>query len=189
MGKNRLRLIYQQRGLLLVPPFVFMTLCTWKEVEQDGLTFALGGVCFVAGWCLRVWSQMHLHYRLKVHKALTTTGPYAYVRNPCYVANTLLLTAVAFLSELYWFIPLMLIYCATVYSLVVRYEEDKLTKQYGILYANYCTQVARWFPKLRSLPENSCTRMRKFLRPSILAEMPNLLLVIPFLIKEAVTDH
>lgn len=186
MQKKLLKLIYRRRGLLMVPPFVFMALCTWKEAENHVLVFGLGGLVFGVGLSLRIWSQMHLHHRLKVGKILTTTGPYVYIRNPCYVANALMLTAAAFLSELYWFVPLMLIYCAIVYSFVVRYEEDKLIKQYGTLYANYFARVPRWFPKLKFYPEMSGIKMHKYLRPSILVEMQNLLMVIPFLIKEAV---
>jgi len=82
MQKKIVRLIYKNRGLLMVPPVVFMVLCTWKEIENDALVFGLGGIVFGMGLCLRIWSQMHLHHRLKVHKILTTTGPYVYIRNP-----------------------------------------------------------------------------------------------------------
>lgn len=178
-------LIYKTRGLLMVPPVVFMALSTWKEVEKDVVVWSLGGAVFGAGLYLRIYSQMHVHHRLRIRKILTTTGPYAYIRNPLYVANTLLLTGAAFLSELLWFAPLMLVYCAIVYSFVVRYEEAKLTGKYGATYTEYFNRVPRWFPRLRGLPKTSCLKMREFLGPSIFAEMHNLLLVIPFLIKEA----
>jgi protein-S-isoprenylcysteine O-methyltransferase Ste14 len=185
MQKKILRSIYKKRGLFMVPPVVFIAMCTWKEVENDVLVFGLAGIVFGAGLCLRVWSQMHLHHRLKIHKILTTTGPYAYIRNPCYVANTLLLTGAVFLSELFWFAPLMLVYCAIIYSFVVRYEEAKLIKQYGTLYADYFNRVPRWFPRLRCLQKKSFTETRQFFVSSLFVEMHSLLLVIPFLIKEA----
>jgi len=162
-----------------------MALSTWKEVEKDVVVWSLGGVVFGAGLCLRIYSQMHLHHRLKIPKILTTTGPYAYIRNPLYVANTLLLTGVAFMSELLWFVPLMLVHCAIIYSFVARYEEARLTVKYGATYTEYFNQVPRWFPKLRHLQEKSSTKTLQFLVPSLFAEMHNLLLVIPFLIKEA----
>jgi len=184
MQKKIGRLIYKKRGFLMVPPVLFMALCTWKEVENHVAIFSLGGVAFGAGLCLRIYSQLHLHYRLRVRKILTSTGPYAYIRNPLYVANTLLLIGAAFLSELFWFAPLILVYCAIVYSFVVRYEEDKLIGKYGATYTEYFNQVPRWFPRLRGLLKTSCPNMREFLVPSILVEMHNLLLLIPFLIKE-----
>jgi len=179
------RLIYKKRGLLMVPPVVFMVLCTWKEVENHVLGFGLGGAVFGTGLYLRIYSQLHLHYRLRVGKILTITGPYAYVRNPCYIANTLLLTGCAFLSELFWFAPIILVYCAIIYSFVVRYEEGELTRQYGALYTDYFNRVPRWFPRLRGLQKTSFPKMQEFIVPSIFAEMHNLLLVILFLIKEA----
>jgi protein-S-isoprenylcysteine O-methyltransferase Ste14 len=185
MRKKILRFIYKTRGLLMVPPMVFMALCTWNEIEYDALVFGLGGIVFGAGVCLRVWSQMHIHHRLGVHKILTTTGPYAYIRNPLYVANTLMLTGAVFLSELFWFVPFMLVYSAIVYSFVVRYEEAKLTKKYRALYTDYFNRVPRWFPRPNRLQKVSFINMRRFLGPSILAEMHNFLLVIPFLIKES----
>jgi protein-S-isoprenylcysteine O-methyltransferase Ste14 len=178
------RLIYKVRGLLMAPMIVFMALCTWREIENNALVFSSGGIVFGLGWCLRVWSQMHLHYRLKIHKILTTTGPYVYIRNPCYVANMLMLMGVTFLSELLWFAPLMLVYCAIVYNFVVRYEEAKLIKKYGTLYVDYFTRVPRWFPRLRGFPRESPHKMREFMGTSILSEIHNLLLIVPFLIKE-----
>jgi len=179
------RFIYKKRGLLVVPPVVFMALCTWKEVENHVLILGLGGAVFGAGLYLRIWSQLHIHHRLRIHKILTTTGPYVYIRNPLYVGNTLLLTGAAFLSELFWFAPLMFVYSAIVYSFVVRYEEAKLSKKYGALYMDYFNRVPRWFPRLRGLQKASSAEMRRLLGVSILAEMHNLLLVTPFLLKEA----
>ena len=185
MQKKTLKLIYETRGLLMVPPMVFMALCTWNETEHEALVFGLGGIVFGAGVCLRIWSQMHIHHRLRVHKILTTSGPYAYIRNPLYVANMLMLTGAVFMSELFWFVPFMLFYSAIVYSFVVRYEEAKLIKQYGALYADYFNRVPRWFPRPIHLQKASFINMRKFIGPSILAEIHNFLLVIPFLIKES----
>jgi len=185
MKKKIVRLIYKKRGLLIVPAVVFMALSTWKEVEKDMVVWSLGGVVFGAGLYLRIYSQMHIHHRLRIRKILTTTGPYEYIRNPLYVANLLLLTGAAFLSELFWFAPLILVYCAVIYSFVVRYEESKLARKYGAAYTEYFNRVPRWFPRLRGLPKTSCPKMHEFLCPSIFAEMHNLLLVIPFLIKEA----
>jgi protein-S-isoprenylcysteine O-methyltransferase Ste14 len=185
MQKRTARLIYKIRGLLIAPMVVFMALCTWKEFGNHALAFGVGGIVFSMGLCLRVWSQMHIHHRLKVNKVFTITGPYAYIRNPLYVANMLMLAGVAFMSKLFWFVPLMLVYSAIIYSFVVRYEEAKLAKQYGTLYADYFTRVPRWFPRLRqSQRESFDNKMREFFISSIVAEVHNLFLIVPFLIKE-----
>lgn len=178
-----LRKIFKLRGYLMIPPVVFIALCSWGEIENDWLVFGLGGITFALGLALRIWAQMHIHYRLKTKKILTTTGPYAYVRNPLYIANTIILAAICLFSELFWFVPIQILYCAIVYSFVVRFEEDHLTQKYGSAYLDYAKQVPRWLPKLRSLNVEKTNANRYFIR-SIAAEVYNLLLLAPFLIKE-----
>ena len=72
-----------------------------------------------------------LHYRLKMRKVLTSTGPYAWVRNPIYIANTSMLVGLTCTSEHFWFVPIMLLWCAVVYHYVVRREESHLRDKYG----------------------------------------------------------
>jgi hypothetical protein len=116
-------------------------------------------------------------------KILTTTGPYAYVRNPLYIANTIMLAATCMLAELFWFVPVQILYCAIVYTFVVRFEENRLYQKYGSAYLNYAHQVPRWLPKLRSMSIKE-TNINRYLIPGIVAEVHNLLLVVPFIVKE-----
>jgi protein-S-isoprenylcysteine O-methyltransferase Ste14 len=175
--------IFKYRGLLMLPPMVFITFCTWSEVENSTLVFGLGGLVFALGLGLRLWAQMHLHYRLKTRKVLTTTGPYAYVRNPIYVANTAMLVAACMLAELFWFAPIQALYCGVVYALVVRDEEAHLTAKYGAPYREYLKSIPRWLPKLRRLDVRQPSAATYFL-PSVWAEVHNFLWLAPFLVKE-----
>ncbi len=181
--------VFKIRGLLLIPPAAFCLLCTWQEVETNHLIWPLGGTVFVAGLLLRIWSQMHLHYRLKEHKKLTTTGPYAVVRNPIYIGNSLLLAGFCITSELLWFLPLLLGYCAVTYSLVVRYEEAHLANKYGDAYRDYQHAVPRWCPRFRTTQDESGRRAKRFLWPSVLAEVHCLVLLALSLLKELLTSH
>lgn len=177
-----MKVIFKLRGLLMVPPMIFVALCTWGEIEKELVVWGVGGVTFAVGLVLRVWSQMHLHYRLKIRKTLTTTGPYAYVRNPIYLANTIMLGGACMLAELFWFVPVQVLYCAMIYSLVVRYEEAHLAAKYGPPYLEYRAAVPRWFPKWRPSQERS--DMAAYFSPSLLAEVHNLLYLLPFVVKE-----
>jgi len=179
-----LKWIFKQRGLIMVPPVIFATLCTWNEMENELIISSVGGLVFITGLLLRIWSQMHLHYRLKVHKALTTTGPYGYVRNPVYIGNTIMLVGAIIISELLWFAPMMLVYCAVVYNVVVRFEELHLLNKYGGAYAEYMSKVPRWIPRTISTGLSAIIDTRRFLVPSLLAEVPGLLLLLPFIVKE-----
>ena len=176
--------IFKRRGLLMAPAFLFLVFCTWWETESEPLVFGAGGSVFALGLALRIWAQMHLRYRLKAKKALTRTGPYRYVRNPVYVGNILLLLGCCFLAELFWFAPILLAYSLLVYRFVVRYEESHLLQKYGPAYREFLESVPRWLPGLGRLrpcqPDGG-----KYLLVALLAEAHNVLLLLPFAIKEA----
>lgn len=172
----------------LGPPLVFLVLCRWAEVENDGLIFGLGGVTLSAGVMLRIWAQMHLHNRLGPKK-LTMTGPYAYVRNPLYTGNIMIMMAACFLSELFWFAPIMFAYCAAVYSLIARYEEHRLLMKYGRHYEQYVKRVPRWLPRPQRAQLMRAANPKEFLHRSIMIESYSLLLAIPFVIKEFILHH
>jgi protein-S-isoprenylcysteine O-methyltransferase Ste14 len=178
-----LKWIFKNRGVLMVPPIIFAVLCTWSEIESDLVACSVGGALFITGMFLRIWTQMHLHYRLNVSKVLTTTGPYSYVRNPVYIGNTIMLVGVVIISRLLWFAPAMLVYCAIVYNLAVRFEETRLLAKYGNAYAEYLIKVPRWVPRWRSTGIGAITDARRFLASSLLVESSSLLLLLPFIIK------
>lgn len=177
---------YKLRGALIVPVYLFAMVFTWHE-HESWIIYPLGGVLFTAGWILRVWAQMHLHYRLKERKILTRTGPYAHVRNPIYIGNTLILVGVTVLAELLWLAPIMLICCALTYTLVVRYEEKHLAGKYGEPYIEYLQKVPRWIPAMeKPHPVAPLKNLRDYLLPSIWAEVHIFLLLIPVAIKEMI---
>ena len=175
--------IFKVRGLAMVPPAVFAMLCSWGEVEEEIAVFGLGGLTFALGLALRLWAQVHLRYRLQKKTVLTTTGPYAYVRNPIYIANTLLLVGMCMVAELFWLVPLQLLYCAVIYHAVVRYEESHLAEKHGQPYLDYVSRVPRWVPRLR-VGRGCQGSAHGLLLPSVLAEAHNLLLLLPAIVKE-----
>jgi protein-S-isoprenylcysteine O-methyltransferase Ste14 len=185
-GMDLQKFVFRYRGALMAPPLVFAAICTWHETENEFLVFGLGGVLFSCGMLLRLWSQMHLHYRLKIPKALTITGPYVYVRNPVYIANTVMLVATVILAELFWFAPVMFVYCMAVYTVVVRFEESHLLNKYGQAYADYAGKTSRWIPNFHIIKSVVAVDTKRFFVPSLLAEAPSFLLLLPFLIKELV---
>jgi len=178
------RLWFKTRGLLMLPPVGVMLVCTWGETEWDALLWPVGTCVFAAGLFLRLWAQLHLRYRLNVKTRLTTTGPYQYVRNPIYIANTLLLVALCVLSELLWLCPLVAAYCAMVYSLVARYEERRLSAKYGRAYLAYQRSVPRWIPGRGPSHSTPSVGVWRSIRPAALCEAHNLLLLLLPLAKE-----
>jgi len=182
------RIWYKLRGALIAPAYIFTFFCSYRESEH-GLVFALGLALFTLGLFLRIWSQMHLHYRLKEHKVLTMTGPYARVRNPIYMGNTLILVGTTLIAELMWFAPVMLLVCMLTYSLTVRYEERHLSEKYGEPYREFLTQVPRWVPRIQTTPSAMAHNRLRFLLPSVGAELHILLLLVLPLTKEVIFPH
>lgn len=176
--------VYRVRGILMVPPVLFLLVTSLGETEWDGLLWPLGLFIFGCGVAVRVWAQMHLHYRLRVHKVLTTTGPYAYVRNPIYLANTTMLLGLTVTSGLLWFLPIMLLWCMAVYGMVVRREEAHLLGKYGEPYAEFLRTVPRWVPGSRRGQDEKPHQTRGYLVPSLVAELHCLLWLVPLVGKE-----
>ena len=182
MSASVLRRIYHLRGLLASPPVIFAMFCTYGETEEDWLIWPLGGLLVALGVAMRVWAQEHIRFRLRMGRHLATTGPYALVRNPLYIGNTLMCLGAVVASELLWMVPVTLVWCAVVYSLVVRQEEARLLRKYGEPYQQYLAAVPRWFP--RTQRGRNLALITDSLRASLLVELPCLLILLPFVLKE-----
>lgn len=174
--------VYRMRGYLVAVPIVFATFCFHRETESELIWF-VGAFLFLCGFGLRLWAQQHLHYRIKVHKVLTSSGPYAYVRNPIYLGNILILTAATVMSELLWLVPMTLLYSFALYAAVIRYEEAHLLEKYGEPYRRYLERVPRWIPKGFSL-KKTLGFTTPYFPQSLLAEVHCLSILLPLVLKE-----
>jgi protein-S-isoprenylcysteine O-methyltransferase Ste14 len=108
------------------------------------IAIAFGGALGVLGLCIRAYAAGHLHKQA----VLTTTGPYAYTRNPLYFGSSLLALGAAVATRSWIAAALLLLYFAVVYSFVMRREESELQQQHGALFAAYAAAVPLFFPKL-----------------------------------------
>lgn len=174
---------YRYRGVLMAPIYLVLVFLFIGETERDALIWPIGLTVFFSGVVIRVWAQTHLHYRLKMRKTLTTSGPYYFVRNPIYIANTIMLLGLTVLSELLWMLPVMLAWCTVVYSLVVRREEQHLLEKYGEPYQKFLERVPRWIPQ-RASHSGQGGFVTHFLRASLVAEAHCALLLLPLIGKE-----
>jgi protein-S-isoprenylcysteine O-methyltransferase Ste14 len=86
-------------------------------------------------------------------KELAANGPYAYVRNPMYLARFLLVFGLVMMTGNPWLMGVM----AVLYYLYmvnrVRREEPKLATLFGAPYEAYCRAVPRFVPSPRRYPE------------------------------------
>jgi protein-S-isoprenylcysteine O-methyltransferase Ste14 len=140
-------IFFKARGVLMVPPLVFLGVFFRWEWELEWAVWTLGLSIFLLGVALRVWAQQHLRYRLpEAERGLATSGPYAFMRNPVYIANMLMFAGLCVLCELPWAIPLVCAWAFIVYNIGIRFEEHRLRKRYGEAYTEFCERTPRWIP-------------------------------------------
>jgi len=77
-------------------------------------------------------------------------GPYRYTRNPMYIGGLCLLGGLGLYERSISILLMVLVLFVVVHLLVVFYEEPTLGKKFGGSYQDYCREVRRWIPKLRS---------------------------------------
>jgi protein-S-isoprenylcysteine O-methyltransferase Ste14 len=80
---------------------------------------------------------------------LVVTGLYRYVRNPMYVAVSLLIFGQALFFGSIWLLEYGLIVWFGFFAFVVLYEEPALRRKFGKEYEEFCSQVPRWIPRLK----------------------------------------
>lgn len=174
--------IYRLRNYFVSPPLIFAYALNEYKMEAHGLIWPLAVVIVLAGIALRIWGQQHLHYRVGMHKQLTTTGPYRFVRNPLYIGNTIMCMGATIASELLWLVPITIFWCIGVYSIVIHYEEGHLLEKYRDGYRRYLLEVPRWVPK--GLSSKNLDLINENLYRVALIELPGILILLPYIIKE-----
>lgn len=85
-------------------------------------------------------------------EVLLTAGPYAHVRNPMYLGNFVITTALAGMSGLWYGPPIAWAAYAFVYANVIPYEEAYLRRRFGQGYEDYVRGVPRLIPTRRGYP-------------------------------------
>jgi protein-S-isoprenylcysteine O-methyltransferase Ste14 len=123
---------------------LFVTIPVW--LRYAGIV--LGVVSFI----LYAWSQASLgkgwspHLQMREEHGLITTGPYARIRHPLYLALLGFLTAIA-LTTANWFFIALLIVSIVVLALRIPKEEQMMVEEFGEEYEQYIERTGRFLPK------------------------------------------
>ncbi len=119
------------------------------------LTFALGLLTIVAGEALRIWACGHL----VKNRRLTTTGPYAYVKNPLYVGTILISAGFCVLARR-WEMLAVVALAFFIYDMPrkKKIEGDRLRKIYGEDYDRFDKAVPDLIPRLTPYRSGDTTR-------------------------------
>jgi protein-S-isoprenylcysteine O-methyltransferase Ste14 len=139
-------------GFLLLALFVWLAQPTWGAL-------AAGIPVSAAGLLLRAWAAGHL----AKNQQLTTTGPYAFVRNPLY-GGTLLVAAGLLIGARH---PILAIVFAAVftgiYLPVIELEEQHLRKLFPA-YDDYAQRVPLVWPRASAAGKTGGWTGRLYLR-------------------------
>lgn len=102
-----------------------------------------GSLVMLPGLLLRGLASGHV----QKDRQLTTSGPYAYTRNPLYLGSLMLAAGFAIAARSWWIVVVMLLTFALIYVPVVAGEERYLRQTFPE-YADYARHVPRMFPRL-----------------------------------------
>jgi protein-S-isoprenylcysteine O-methyltransferase Ste14 len=172
--------VFGQRNVLAAVPVVLAWLGMSPPVRGSNLFLAT--LLVAAGAALRAWSTLYNRYAQGERKSLATGGPYSWMRNPLYVANSLVLIGGFVASGLWAWLPVALVWFGLVYTFTIRHEERRLHEKYAGDYAAYCARVGRWLP--RRIGEWPRVPPGAF-ATALAVQSRSLLILAPFLLRNA----
>jgi protein-S-isoprenylcysteine O-methyltransferase Ste14 len=124
--------------------FVFAAVYLWLA-HPTWLSLIAGVAVAALGLALRAAAAGHV----KKNTELTTTGPYAYTRNPLYLGSLLIAVGFAIASRSLWIALILIVLLAGIYWPVIRSEEEYLRAHFPE-FEEYARRVPRLIPRLRA---------------------------------------
>ena len=127
---------------------VGVALHIWQPLELNHATW----LRHVLGWPILLMGILLIVRGVVVVKdinigkpvTLITTGPYAFSRNPMYLAWNIIYLAIALLVNTWWLIVLLPVLILYTHYFVVAREEEQLERQFGEQYRQYRAKVHRY---------------------------------------------
>jgi len=124
-------------GFLLAIAYFYLAQPSW-------LSIAIGGGVAILGVIIRAMASGHV----KKNEELTTTGPYAYTRNPLYLGSIVIAAGFAIAARSWWIVAILIGMFVVIYVPVIRGEEAFLRNAFREQFDDYCDKVPRLLPRL-----------------------------------------
>ena len=125
-------------------PVGFVTAIIFVWLARPTRTSVIvGALVMIPGLLLRGLASGHV----QKDKQLTTSGPYAYTRNPLYLGSLMMAAGFAVAARSWWIVAIMVVMFALIYVPVIAGEEGFLRQTFPE-YADYARHVPRMFPRL-----------------------------------------
>ncbi len=131
--KDRIKRSFKLRFAILYP---FALLPLLFSHPSDKLFF-VSSIFIILGLSIRVWAN---GYAIKMGK-LTTSGPYAYVRNPLYLGTMLIVIGFSLMLDITILSILFILVAFFVYVNTIRKEEEMLEAKFKDSYTSYRNKV------------------------------------------------
>ncbi len=104
---------------------------------------AIGAAMAAVGLFVRAAAAGHL----RKLETLTTSGPYAWTRNPLYLGSALMAAGFAIAGGSPWSALVIVAYFLTFYPAVMKKEEGELHTRYGYAFDEYAARVPLFWPR------------------------------------------
>jgi protein-S-isoprenylcysteine O-methyltransferase Ste14 len=125
-------------------PLSFLAAIAYVWFARPTITSLIAGILImIPGLALRALASGHV----QKDKQLTTSGPYAYTRNPLYLGSLLMAAGFAIAARSWWIVGLMLLIFVVIYVPVIAGEERYLRQTFPD-YDDYARHVPRLLPRL-----------------------------------------
>lgn len=138
--KHRLERWFKPR-FAVVYPFGILVLLM-GSMDDQSLRAGIGYI--IAGLLIRLWSN---GYAIKNDK-LTTSGPYAFVRNPLYLGTFLIALGFVIVLKMGWLGVIFIGALAAMYYKTINDEQGMLLAKFGDAYRAYTAKVPAMVPCL-----------------------------------------
>jgi protein-S-isoprenylcysteine O-methyltransferase Ste14 len=116
---------------------------TWASI-------ALGALVAIPGIALRAFASGHV----KKNEELSTSGPYAYTRNPLYLGSLIMAAGFALAARSIWVLAIIIAMFFVIYVPVIRHEEAYLREVFPA-FDDYARHVPRLFPRMSPYGQRS----------------------------------
>ncbi len=149
-------LMFRLRGYTPIP-FLLVSVI-WAK--PGAALIAIGIVLCLCGELLRISALRHAGGATRTRNVgapeLVSSGPYAHVRNPLYLANMTLYTGFALASGAFSpYLPVLIVlFFSWQYAMIISLEEGALRKLFGESYQRYCETVPRLWPRFGGVSGN-----------------------------------
>ena len=141
-------------GLVLAPLLII-------SAKPSARTLLIGVAVAFVGVMIRAWASGYLRKNME----LTTSGPYAYTRNPLYLGTFIMGGGIALASGAWWFAVVYVTLYLLIYVPVMIAEAETLEQLFADEYPDYSREVPLFVPRAtayQSPGTDSADRERRF---------------------------